>query len=463
MIPPDGQPILTAAQMRAAEDAAIAAGTSVQALMGQAGEGIAVAAWRLAAGGEILVICGPGNNGGDGYVAAHALRLRGAKVRVAADGDPRTPAARAARVAWGDAVEPLVTAEPAPVLIDCLFGTGLSRALPPATDAQIARLAAAAGLVIAADLPSGVDADAGTIPDWLQALPVTLTLALGALKPAHVLEPAATACGMVRLIDLGLTERPTACRVATRPQLPRPGPDSHKYTRGMVAIVSGAMAGAARLAGIAALRSGAGYVALYGDSERGGPDALVRRPYDADALADPRIGAILIGPGLGRDDEARQRLAALVAADDHALVIDGDALHLLDPDSLPQRRHPVVLTPHAGEFRAVFGDGEGSLLDRAHDAARRTGTIVVRKGATTIVASSTRSIVHPRGNPWLSTAGTGDVLAGTIAAQLAHPGAGPLAAASAGVWLHAEAARHLGASFIADDLANALTPVRAGG
>jgi hydroxyethylthiazole kinase-like uncharacterized protein yjeF len=229
----------------------------------------------------------------------------------------------------------------------------------------------------------------------------------------------------------------------------------------MVAVVVGAMEGAARLAGIAALRSGAGYVALYGDSGRGGPDALVHRPYDPEALSDPRIGAILIGPGLGRDDDARQRLKRLVCADDHALVIDGDALQLLDPDTLASRRHPVILTPHAGEFKALFGDGAGSLLDRARAAAKRTGAVVVLKGPTTIVAAPARTIVHPRDNPWLSTAGTGDVLAGAIAAQLAHAGTDPLAAASAGVWLHAQAARRLGASFIADDLANALTPVRA--
>jgi ADP-dependent NAD(P)H-hydrate dehydratase / NAD(P)H-hydrate epimerase len=357
MIAPEGQPILTAAQMRAAEDAAVASGTSVETLMQRAGEGIAAAVRRLTAGADVLVICGPGNNGGDGYVAASVLHRHGLTVRVVADEDPRTPAARAARRDWQGDVEPLSTARPAPVLIDCMFGTGLSRPLPAASDVSLARLAHAAQVVIAADLPSGVDADTGAVPDWIAAHPATLTLALGALKPAHVLEPAASACGTVRLIDLGLGERPTDCVVATAPHLPQPGPESHKYTRGMVAVVVGAMEGAARLAGIAALRSGAGYVALYGDSGRGGPDALVHRPYDPEALSDPRIGAILIGPGLGRDDDARQRLKRLVCADDHALVIDGDALQLLDPDTLASRRHPVILTPHAGEFKALFGDG----------------------------------------------------------------------------------------------------------
>lgn len=461
MIAIDGQPILTAAQMRAAEDAAVAAGTSVTALMQRAGEGIAAAARRLAVGADILVLCGPGNNGGDGYVAATRLARLGHPVRVAASVPPKTDAATAARAGWTGPIEPLADAAPAPVLIDCLFGTGVTRPLAPEIDATLARLSRAARLVIAADLPSGTDADSARAPAWATDHPVTLTLALGALKPAHVLHPAAAACGTVRLIDLAI-DRPDTVAVARRPMLSQPGPASHKYTRGMVAIVTGAMEGAARLAAVAALRSGAGYVALYGGSGQGGPDAIVHRPCDPEALADDRIGAILIGPGLGRDDEARARLATLIAADTHRLVIDGDALHLLDPDALRDRRNPVVLTPHAGEFRALFGTPDGALIDQARRAATRAAAVVVLKGPTTIVADATCARVHPAGNPWLSTAGTGDVLAGTIAAQLAHPKADPLAAADAGVWLHARAARIAGKSFIADDLANALTPARAG-
>ncbi|MCP3733581.1 NAD(P)H-hydrate dehydratase [Sphingomonas sp. RP10(2022)] len=461
MIAIDGQPILTAAQMRAAEDAAIAAGSSVTALMQRAGEGIAAATRRLVAGAEVLIVCGPGNNGGDGYVAATALAGLGHPVRVAASGPPKTDAAIAARAGWTGPIEALTDATPAPILLDCLFGTGLTRPLAPEIDAALARLSHAARLVIAADLPSGTNADTAEAPDWAKARPAALTLALGALKPAHGLHPAAAACGTIRLIDLGI-DRPDAVTVAARPALPQPGPASHKYTRGMVAIVAGAMEGAARLAAVAALRSGAGYVALYGGSGQGGPDAIVHRPYEPEALADERIGAILIGPGLGRDDEARAHLQALIEADTHRLVIDGDALHLLDPDALRRRHNPVVLTPHAGEFHALFGTPDGSLLDRARTAAARAGVIVVLKGPTTIVADAARVRIHLAGNPWLSTAGTGDVLAGTIAAQLAHPHADPMAAADAGVWLHARAAWIAGKSFIADDLANALTPARAG-
>jgi len=461
MLPVEGWPILTAAAMRAAENDAIAAGTTVDALMRTAGEGIATAVRRFAAGAEVLVLCGPGNNGGDGYVAAAALAEAGLAVRLAASAAPRTAAAQRAAAGWAGPVEPLNAAMPAPVLVDCLFGTGMTRPLDPDLDAALARLAAAARITIAADLPSGVHADSGEAPQWALAHPVTLTLALGALKPAHVLQPGAGVCGTVRLVDLGLAAAGGAV-LASRPSLPEPGPDSHKYTRGMVAVVAGAMEGAARLAGVAALRSGAGYVALYGGSGQGGPDALVHRPFDYAALAERRIGAILIGPGLGRDDEARARLHALIDADDRPLVIDGDALHLFDPDTLRERRHPVVLTPHAGEFKALFGTIPGSLLDQAQTASERSGATVVLKGPTTIVAAASGIRVHPGGNAWLSTAGTGDVLAGAIAAQLAHANDDPLAAASAGVWLHAEAARLAGRSFIADDLANALTAARAG-
>ncbi|MCU6452660.1 NAD(P)H-hydrate dehydratase [Sphingomonas sp. A2-49] len=460
MIGIEGRAILTTAAMRAAEDAAIAGGATVDALMARAGQGLAAAVRRLTAGAEVLVVCGPGNNGGDGYVAAAILQAAGHRVRVAASGAPRTDAARRARVRWSGPVAPFAEAPPAPVMLDCLFGTGVDWPLSGEVDAGLERLALAAGIVVAADLPSGTQADTAAAPGWARRRPATLTLALGALKPAHVLYPAAAACGAVRLVDLGLA-CPGAVAVAQRPQLPEPGAESHKYSRGMVAVVTGAMEGAARLAAVAALRSGAGYVALYGGSGRGGPDAIVHRAFDPAALADPRIGAILIGPGLGRDAVARARVQALIEADTHPMVIDGDALHLIDADAL-RRRHPVILTPHAGEFAALFGASAGSPLDRARAAAVRTGAVVVLKGATTIVADAIRTSVHPGGNPWLSTAGTGDVLAGAIAAQLAHPGSDPFAAANAGVWLHARAARLAGRSFVADDLANALTPARAG-
>lgn len=465
MIPLDGQPILTAGEMRAAEEAAIAAGTSVDTLMERAGEGVAVAVHRLAAGADILILCGPGNNGGDGYVAAAALHRMGAAVRVAASGAPASPAAIRAAAWWHGPVEVLAQAEPATILVDALFGTGLSRPLADEVAAPLHRLAHAARLRIAVDVPSGIGSDDGAV---LGAATCDITLALGAAKPAHLLQPAAQACGTVRLLMLGIPtishvhilssplpegERDMAC-VAPSITLPTPGPNSHKYTRGMVAIVAGGMAGASELASIAAMRAGAGYVLHLGEGQ-GPPHALVRKPFSAEALQDPRIGAIVVGPGLGRDDAARCMLDASLAAH-RPLVIDGDALRLIDATMIPAGS---ILTPHAGEFAHLFGQ-EGDKITRTRRAAAQTGAVIVHKGPDTVIAAPDgRVMVAGEGSPWLSTAGTGDVLAGAIGAMRAA-GLDPFAAAGAGVWLHGAAARRLGPAFIADDLADALSAVR---
>ncbi|UVO49179.1 NAD(P)H-hydrate dehydratase [Sphingomonas sp. SUN019] len=448
MIPLDGQYILTAAEMRAAEDAAIAEGASVRSLMARAGQAVAEAARRLAAGSEVLVLCGPGNNGGDGYVAASILQAAGHAVRVAATGEPRTDAARNARGGWSGPIETIADARPAPILVDALFGTGLSRGLDAALADQLHRLRGAARIAIAVDLPSGVATDDGAL---LSDVPTfDLTLALGATKPAHLLHPAAARMGEVRVLDIGVPTE-SAATVLAKPHLTQPAPDAHKYIRGMVAIVAGTMPGAAALAASAAANSGAGYVLLLGSATDRVPHAIVRRRYDAALLEDGRIGALLIGPGLGRGDTARERLDAALAST-RPLVIDGDALHLLDPDTLPKRSAPTILTPHAGEFDALFGAGQESKIDRTRAAAARSGAIVVFKGADTVIADPSGPVrsAH-KASPWLSTAGTGDVLAGLIAARLATS-ASPLDAATTGVWLHAEAARRAGPAFTADDL-----------
>jgi hydroxyethylthiazole kinase-like uncharacterized protein yjeF len=216
------------------------------------------------------------------------------------------------------------------------------------------------------------------------------------------------------------------------------------------------MHGAGELAALAACRAGAGYVLLLTGGLPQQPHAIVRRGWSAEALADPRIGAVVIGPGLGRDDGAREKLGVALAGD-RPLVIDGDALHLLDLASLQDRAAPAVLTPHAGEFAALFGESDASKIVRAQDAARRANAVVVFKGADTVIAGPDgRTNVLPIASPWLSAAGTGDVLAGTIAALLAqHPHA-PFEAASAGAWLHARAAAMLDRCFLADELADML-------
>lgn len=452
---PAGAPILTVAQMRAAEDRAIAAGSSVSALMERAGTGVAEAVHRLAAGAEVLILCGPGNNGGDGYVAARVLARRGMNARVAALGDPRTEAAAAARTGWAGPVEPFSGEAHAPVVVDAVFGTGLSRPLDASVAQAIKALTDRAHLSIAVDLPSGVGTDTGD--DFGQELAkFDVTLALGALKPAHLLQPAAAICGTVRTAEIGLTSVESPVRTVAVPRILRPGPASHKYSRGMVAVVSGPMHGASELAALAAYRAGAGYVLLLTGGLPHPPHAIVRQRWSADALDDKRIGAVVIGPGLGRSDRVREKLETALSSP-YPLVIDGDALHLLDIDRLRDREAATVLTPHAGEFAALFGDGEGSKIARVQDAARRSNAVVVFKGPDTVIAHPDGAThVAPPASAWLSVAGTGDVLAGAIATMIAQNPSAPLEAASAGVWLHAEAARLLNRCFLADELADAL-------
>lgn len=474
----DGQPILTAAAMRAAERRAVAAGTSIATLMENAGARVAETTYRLSSGASILIVCGRGNNGGDGYVAARVLKANGANVRVASIGQPTSDEASRARALWDGPEVPLFEAVGSPVLVDALFGTGLSRPIAQPIGDRLSHLIAAAQLSIAVDLPSGLHCDTGETLSESRISCVDVTLALGAVKPVHVLARSSGLCGSVKLVDIGvaLPADWDTCVIA-RPSLGAPTMESSKYTRGMVVVIGGAMPGAAALAAEAVLRSGAGYSLLLTDEPPAHmPHAVVRRPWSVAGLNDPRIGAIVVGPGLGRDVAARKKLRAALATD-RPLVIDGDALHLLKGHSLKERAAPTILTPHGGEFRALFGDWSGSKIDAARDAAERIGAVVVFKGADTIIADTNgRIIVAPHGPGWLSTAGTGDVLAGAIGAMLTtanirridNPasrrafGERESAGVAAAVWLHAEAARRLGGAFIADDLARALSAARAG-
>lgn len=460
---PEGAPVLTAAQMRAAEARAIAAGSSVTELMERAGTGVAEAIHRFAAGAEVLILCGPGNNGGDGYVAARVLASRGMRVRVAALGDPATEAAAEARKGWTGPIDPFEAGHDVPVVVDAVFGTGLSRPVAEPVAHVIQALTDQARLSIAVDLPSGAETDTGGDFGKAQLAAFDVTLALGALKPAHLLQPAAHHCGALRVVDIGLgldaagpPRDHGAIQTVAMPQIVKPQPSSHKYSRGMVAVISGPMHGASELAALAAYRAGAGYVLLLTGGLPHPPHAIVRRRWSADALDQKRIGAVVIGPGLGRGDRAREKLDAALASL-HPLVIDGDALHLLDLDRLRTREVPTVLTPHAGEFAALFGEDVGSKIARTQEAARRSNATVVFKGADTVIAQPNgwANVALPA-SPWLSVAGTGDVLAGAIATMLAQHPDDPFEAASAGVWLHAEAARLLNRCFLADELADAL-------
>jgi hydroxyethylthiazole kinase-like uncharacterized protein yjeF len=454
------RPILTADEMRAAEAAAIAAGTPVEMLMERAGAGAAEAIWRFAGPVPALILCGPGNNGGDGYVVARHLRERGVQVQVAALAEPRSQAAKAARDGWGGPVVALADAVPMPLLVDALFGTGLTRGLDGEVVQRLAGLAAEARTRVAIDLPSGVATDDGTllspVPDF------DLTISFATLKPSHRLQPAARSMGRVAIVDIGLSVDSGLMEIG-RPHLPAPGPDDHKYRRGYVAIVAGRMPGATALAASAAARAGAGYVRIFGAAHVAGlPLAVVQG--EEGAPDDPRIGALAIGPGLGLAEASAQSLEAALAAA-APLVLDADALTLLaraGAGRLRATEQMAILTPHQGEFARLFPDLGGSKVEQARAAAGIAGAVIVYKGADTVVAAPDgRAALAPPAPAWLATAGTGDVLTGIVAAMRAR-GLDAFEAACAGVWLHGRAAERAGAGLIADDLLDPLPSVLAG-
>ena len=340
------------------------------------------------------------------------------------------------------------------MLVDCLFGTGLARPLDPALLALLAALAAAHDLRIAVDLPSGVDSDCGALrnaglPDF------QLTIALGAWKRAHWLLPAGAQMGARRLVDIGCGAVPGAAQLAGPLRLAAPAADAHKYTRGLLAVVAGAMPGAALLAARAAQHGGAGYVKLLAEQCALAPADLVVETGRLDtSLADPRLAAVLVGPGLGRDALAQERLQAALA---HGvpLVLDADALMLLQPAMLAGRKAPLIATPHGGELAALASSFGISARDRCAlvqalaDAMQ--GTVIAKGPDTLIAAPGEPLLILPPATSWLATAGTGDVLAGLVASRLAG-GSDPAIAAQEACLLHAEAARLAGPAFSASDL-----------
>lgn len=452
---PASDQILTVAQMRAAEQALIAGGTSVDELMQRAGRGAGEYVRRIAAGRGVTVLCGPGNNGGDGYVIAQHLLEHGNPVRVIAAREPATDAARTARALFAGEVVASTSAEAVEgdVLVDCLFGSGLTRALSDDVLALLAANAQTHQHLVAVDVPSGVESDTGAALN--EGLPAaTLTVALGAWKFAHWTMPAAATMGARRLVGIGCEDVAGAAQVLARPRIAAPGVDAHKYRRGLLAIVAGDMPGAPLLAAESAMRSGAGYVKLLAETAPNGiPCDLVCDTALLDkSLDDKRIAALLVGPGLGRGDVARHRLDT-VLAQAVPTVVDADGLMLLHPP----RHNALVLTPHDGEMVALersFGlSGEGLRRDRALALAKAAGAVVVLKGPDTVIASVTGDqVIAPAAVSWLSVAGTGDVLAGMIASRIAVHG-DPFLAAQEGVWLHGEAARLAGPAFTASELA----------
>jgi hydroxyethylthiazole kinase-like uncharacterized protein yjeF len=336
---------------------------------------------------------------------------------------------------------------PAPLVIDALFGTGLKRGLEDAVSRQLSRLCEASVINVACDLPSGVETDSG---EELGPVPTfDMTVTFGALKPAHRLHPAMQKCGRVVLADIGIAAD-GAWHEIPPPLLPTLDPGGHKYDRGLVHALAGAMPGAIALAANAAARAGAGYVRVSTSRPIDGlPSSIVQ--LDSAPVNDERIGCLLVGPGLGDIPQ----VLTLALTSKAPKVIDADGItHLGDAERL--NGQDAIITPHEGEFRKLFGDVLGTKPERALEAARRSGAVVVYKGPDTLVAAPEGRLgFAPAAHPWLASAGTGDVLAGVIAAMRAR-GLDAFEAACAGVWLHGRAADIAGGQLIADDLAAAI-------
>ncbi len=470
--------LLTNAEMARADALAISLGQPGERLMARAGEAVAGAIRRRWTPRPTLVLCGPGNNGGDGYVIARVLAEAGWAVRVAALAGPKGGDALVWRNRWAGAVEPLMPDRfgGASLVVDALFGAGLARPLDGVARATVERLAMCDVPTVAVDVPSGLDGDSGRVLG--AAAPADLTVTFFRLRPGHLLHPGRGLCGTLVLADIGL---PAAVLAEIGPRAWVNGPDlwratfpwtaadAHKYRRGHAVIRGGAeMTGAARLAARAARRVGAGLVTVAAPSEAAAiyaadqPGTLVERvaPGDfAPALVDERRNAVLVGPGNGRDAATRRAVADALASG-RRLVLDADALDG-EPESLGRPDGPwPVLTPHEGEFARIFGPvGEGGRLAAARRAAERAAAVVVLKGPDTVVAAPDGRVAVAAGAPAeLATAGSGDVLAGLVLGLLAQ-GMPPFEAAAAAVWLHGRSAAGFGPGLIAEDLPERLPAV----
>lgn len=468
--------LLTPEQMYRADALAVAAGVSSLALMERAGRAVAEEMLRRFAARPTLVLCGPGNNGGDGFVVARLLRGWGWPVRVALLGDHTRLTGDAAIMAkrWGGPFETVTTLDGAGLVVDAVFGAGLSKPLP---DNLLKLIGEVKVPVVAIDVPSGIDGATGQArPDAFRA---DLTVTFFRKKPGHVLMPGRDHCGETVVADIGIPDRVLA-EIAPQlaenaaPFLPPARSTQHKYQRGHAVIVSGAahQTGAARLAALSALRVGAGLVTIASPKAAMAANAahltavMLAEADDASALgrlmADRRRNAVCIGPAAGVGSETRAKVRAVLASG-AATVLDADALTAFAPapDELfaaiaevPGRA--VVMTPHEGEFACLFKDlavPAESKCERAVAAARRSGATIILKGPDSVAASAEgRAVVNSNGPPSLATAGSGDVLAGLVTGLLAQ-GLPGLDAAAAAMWLHGEAARKFAApGLIAEDL-----------
>ena len=489
--------LLSNAEMAEADRLAIAGRTAGIELMERAGEAVADAvAACLPAASRVVVVAGPGNNGGDGFVAARLLAGRGYRVRVLLVGEAERIKGDAALAAkrWGGSLTPadpegLAAGDASDLVIDALFGAGLDRPVDGLPRAMIERMNAQPAPILAVDLPSGISGTSGAVMGT--AVKASRTVTFFRKKPGHLLLPGRIHCGPVSVADIGI---PASVLAQIAPQtsenlpalwresFPVPQLTGHKYDRGHAVVVSGPSwsTGAARLAARGALRAGAGLVTIASPREALAVNAATNlavmvRPVDgpdelARFLADPRLNALAIGPGVGVGVATCELVLAGLAGE-RAVVLDADAITSFSghPQRLVEavrgrRGRATILTPHEGEFSRYFGALDtrtkvGSKLERARVAAEVSGTVVVLKGGDTVVAAPDgRAAIAANAPPYLATAGAGDVLAGMAAGLLAQ-GMPAFEAAAAAVWLHGEAGSTAGPGLISEDLPEALPPV----
>jgi NAD(P)H-hydrate epimerase len=481
--------LLTADEMGRADRLAIEGGVPGATLMERAGRAVAEEVARRFPDKEtVAILCGPGNNGGDGFVVARHLVDRGYNVRLGFDGDearlPKDAAAMAKR--FTGRREPLGPdlLSGADVVVDALFGAGLARPVEGALARLIAGVNEGGLPVVAVDVPSGIDGSTGEVRGV--AIRATATVTFFRPKPGHLLLPGRLHCGALTVADIGIPESVLAAieprTFANEPALwlshyPWPREDGHKYARGHAVVVSGSVysTGAARLGARGALRVGAGLVTVASPRDALLVNAaqltaiMVRESDDArglaSLLADRRKNAVLIGPGVGVGERTKQMVLGALASQ-AAIVLDADALTSFaeSPETLfaaiAARPAPVVLTPHDGEFARLFGDLVSvPKLERARKAAARSGAVIALKGPDTVVAAPDgRASINAVTSPFLATAGTGDVLGGMVLGLVAQ-GMPAFEATSAAVWLHGAAAKDFGPGLIAEDLPEMLPKV----